>query len=132
MPWTLLGRLIGTLVVSRLLRRRRGAPVRSPNTAAGLRRRANRAVEDARTLGHVVLAALSAAMGIAGLTITITLTLLGPRWLGGVAAVLTVGAAACATVETRRTRRSLEWRRRRAHLNAVRDDLGDEERDGPR
>ena len=114
MPWTWLARLLFAAVLYWTARRRSaGAPLVD---AAAMRRRVDTTRQAGVIAARVVTAISPAGAGLLLLTVAASTLILGPRWIGGVTAVLTAIFVIAGIQESLRLRADLEARRHHDHV----------------
>jgi hypothetical protein len=119
MPFGWLVRILGSVLVFRWLsNRRRGAPKAALNFDSRKLRTQIRALsDDAATATHLAAAITAASVSLLVTVVAVTLLILGPQWLGLVAAGVALLAWGGSGVEIRRFVRGAQMRRwRRRHV----------------
>jgi len=119
MPFAWLIRILGSVAFFRWLSKRRGAvPKSALNFDSRKIRVQMRALsDDALMASHLAAALAAASISLLVTVVAVTLLVLGPQWLGVVAAALALAAWGFAGFEVRRFVRGAQMRRwRRRHV----------------
>jgi hypothetical protein len=119
MPFGWLIRILGSVVLFRWLSKRRGAvPKAALNfDSRKLRVQMRALTADALAASHLAVALAAASISLLISVVAVTLLILGPQWLGLVAAAFALAAWGFAGIEVRRFVRGAQMRRwRRRHV----------------
>jgi hypothetical protein len=125
MPFAWLIRILGSVLLFRwLANRRRAVPRAALNFDSRKLRVQMRALSaDAVTATHLAAAVSAASISLLITVVAVTLLILGPQWLGFVAAGLALAAWGLSGIEIRRFVRGAQMRRwRRRHVIIDGDD----------
>ena len=119
MPFAWLIRILGSVVLFRWLSKRRGTvPKAALNfDSRKLRVQLRSLSADVFTASHLAAAVAVASMSVLVTVVAVTLLVLGPQWLGVVAAAIALAAWGLAGIEVRRFVKGAQMRRwRRRHV----------------
>jgi hypothetical protein len=125
MPFAWLIRIVTSLVFFRWLSNRRGGAPRAAMKfdSRKLRVQVRALSDDAVTATHLAAAVFAAALSLLVTVVAVTLLILGPQWLGFVAAAAALVAWGLSGFEIRRFIRGAQMRRwRRRHVIVDGDD----------